>query len=90
VTTRNRRTSEAVVISSATLFGTDVACQAFIADAAAWVRWLIYGPRCLAVDTDVSHRRLAVVLALNTDAQAPFRWWCLRSLGFSCFPMTPL
>ena len=68
MTTWNRRTSEAVVISSTTLFGTNVACQAFIADAAARVRWFVYGPRCLAVDTDVSHRKLAFVLTVSTNA----------------------
>jgi hypothetical protein len=89
MTAWNRRTSEAVVISSTTLFRTNVACQAFIADTAARVRWFVYEPRCLTVDTDVSHRKLAAVLTLRINASARFSWGCLHSSGFLRSTMVP-
>ena len=78
MTTRDYRTSEAVVVSSTTLFRTNMACQAFVADAAARVRWLAYEPSCLTTDTDVSHWKLAIVLTVRINVScgpsAPPNW----------------
>ena len=75
---RNYRTSEAVLISSAPLFITNVTCQTFIAHAAARVGWCAYEPSCLTVDANVSHRKLATVVTVRINGSfappVPLNW----------------
>ena len=68
MTTWNRGTSEALVITSITSFRPTVTCQTLVAHSAARVRWFAYEPCCLTVDTEMSHWKLAALLTPRISA----------------------